>query len=197
MFKVKNFFPYLISMSFLKILQFYFKFDKWHVSPLLKRKYASDLIVHVNKITNIKEKSVAEIGCGLGSIVANINAKSRFGYDQEKAVIDAARFVDKFKRQKTTYSVFDFPNEKMKQKVDIIMMVNWIHNIPNDVMKVEMEKMFVENLNPGGMIITDSVDNERYKFFHDFESMFDQSIYSINCIGVYPANRKLYVIAKR
>lgn len=188
--------PYILSITFLEILRIIFRFDRWHISPIIERKYAQDLVCFLNQLPKIDEMSVAEIGCGLGSIIGRIKSKTKIGYDQELAAIKAARFISQISWNKTVFETFNFPSDELSSEIDILIMVNWIHNIPPETIKLGFLNFFDNHIKRTGMLIADSVDYEGYKYFHNFGEMFDPSVFHCQCLGSYPSNRKIWAIRK-
>ena len=66
-----------------------FHFDPWHVEE--RKTYAEWMIKKINNM-NVKGE-IVEIGCGLGDISAGIHNRCKIGYDIDKRVIRAAKFV--------------------------------------------------------------------------------------------------------
>lgn len=170
-----------------------FKFDKWHTSPSGNRVYPNDIINYANKLKN--SISVCEIGCGLGDIISKINAVKKTGFDMDVNVLKAASWLHRGKTN-LNFEYFSFPESDLKSKYDIIIAVNWLHNIENDSIKKNFINYFNTNLNVNGIMIVDAINNPSYKYYHDFFKYFEQ----INCevleLGSYQSNRKVLIIQK-
>ena len=179
-----------------KILRNVFRFDQWHVSTLSERKYAADTIIFLNGISKDKRVAIVEIGCGLGDIIRNLRFQTKVGYDGERNVIMAASFLSSVSFDRTRYSQFTFPDSVLRNKWNVIVMVNWIHHIEPDVLKKNVEIYFSENLLPDGCIIVDTVQAPNYKYNHDISHLTAD----INCdlvkIGSYENLREVFAIFK-
>lgn len=170
-----------------------FKFDKWHTSPSGNRVYPKDIIIYTNNLKNID--SVCEIGCGLGDIISNIKATKRIGFDLDLNVLKAASWLHK-RKTNLNFDYFLFPDSLLQPKFDVIIAVNWLHNIDNDSIKKNFIKYFTDNLNVNGILIVDAIDNPNYKYHHNFYKYFDQTRCEILELGDYQSNRKVLIIQK-
>lgn len=170
-----------------------FKFDKWHTSPSGNRVYPTDIIIYTNNLKNID--SVCEIGCGLGDIISNIKANQRIGFDLDVNVLKAASWLHQ-RKTNLNFDYFLFPDTLLQSKFDVIIAVNWLHNIGNDSIKKKFTHYFTKNLNVNGILIVDSIDHPNYKYYHNFYKYFDQISCEILELGDYQSNRKVLVIKK-
>lgn len=179
-----------------KLLLLVFHFDKWHTSPLISRKYAQDLIKYLNGIDN--KENYLEIGCGLGDIIKNVSFKKRLGLDYENEVLQAARFLSMLSFQwNIIYKKFTFPNDPIEGKFDVIVLVNWIHNIEPEILKSKLTDYFQNNLCINGIIIIDTVRNDGYKYNHKIDFLMENIHCVINQIGKYENNREIWAIIKK
>jgi 2-polyprenyl-3-methyl-5-hydroxy-6-metoxy-1,4-benzoquinol methylase len=184
-----------IGKSFRIALRSFYKFDKWHLFTLQERKYAKDIIQFSNK--KIKRGKFAEIGCGLGDIVRNVNYDQIYGFDSDIKVLKAARFINSvFQKKKVFFLLFTFPETKLTSYFDVIIMVNWIHHISKEVLKEEIMNYYRLNLNEDGFIILDTVKSKDYKHNHEINYLSD----GLNCnlikIGEYERQREIWAICK-
>lgn len=179
-----------------KLLLWVFHFDNWHISPLSSRRYAQDLILFLNKIEN--NESYLEIGCGLGDIIRNINFKKRLGLDYENEVLRAARLLSFLSFQRNiSYKKFTFPIDPIESKFDVIVLVNWIHNIEPEILKSKLTDYFQNNLVTNGMIIIDTVQNDGYRYNHKVDFLTENIQCEINRLGIYENNRENWAIKKK
>ncbi|HEY5588582.1 MAG TPA: class I SAM-dependent methyltransferase [Candidatus Paceibacterota bacterium] len=179
-----------------KVLKKIFNYNNWHISPLLSRKYAQELILFLNKLEN--NKNYLEIGCGLGDIIRNVNFKKRLGLDYEKEVLRAARFLSLLSFQPNIiYRNFTFPIDQIEGKFDVIVLVNWIHNIEPEILKSKLSDYFQINLNRNGMIIIDTIQNNEYKYNHKVNFLAENLLCEINRIGKYENQREIWEIIKK
>jgi SAM-dependent methyltransferase len=163
---------------------------------LYERPYARDIIKYCNRISK-DHYSLVEIGCGLGEITRNINLKQRIGCDADERVLKAARFLSyvTFKNN-ILFRKFKFPEDKLINKFDIIIMVNWIHEIDSNILKNKLSEYFYSNLADGGTIIIDTVQNKNYLYNHKIAYLTSDLDAIIKEIGLYECDRRLYSILK-
>ena len=179
-----------------KLLQLRFGFDKWHISPLAERPYAIDIISYCN---NRKERDkFAEIGCGLGDIIRNVDYRTRNGFDNDEKVLRAARTLPVVNRKNSTviFGEFNFPDSKLTGQYDVITMVNWIHHIQPATLKKYIEQYFAYNLNADGEIIIDTVQDKAYRYNHNIAFLTEGLQCSTHRIGSYAREREVFAIKK-
>lgn len=177
------------------ILMRIFKFENWHRYSLYDRLYGLEIIKYCN---NCKHKNrIIEIGCGLGDLLRNIHFKKRIGLDSEKNVLKAARLYAYITFQfDISYQLFNFPSTPLIGKHDIILMVNWNHQIAPDLLKKYFVEYFNNNLNENGCIIMDTVDNKDYEYNHDINFLTDSIDCELTKLGTYTYNRSIWIILK-
>ena len=180
---------------FRRLLCKVFHFDKWHLSLLEERKYALDIIDYCNR--RLGRHAIAEIGCGLGDIIRNVDFRKKRAFDAETSVLKAAAFLSRFWcRGKIRFRRFLFPQDQLSGRFDVILLVNWIHNIEHQVLRTGIQKYFTENLRPGGEIILDIVRNKAYKFNHDIFQMTSEIPCQREKIGEYTMGREIWAIRR-
>jgi SAM-dependent methyltransferase len=182
---------------FRSFLCFVFEFDRWHINTLYDRAYARDIIQYVNLHVGDNKNSLAEIGCGLGDIIRNVNYNRRVGYDMERNVLRAARFLSKWNMNgKVHFEVFEFPDSTLNGKHDVLILVNWIHHIAPEVLRTKLEEYFTNHLNTNGELIIDTVHNQGYKYNHSIDFL----VANLNCelveVNAYEIGRKIFAIKK-
>jgi SAM-dependent methyltransferase len=196
--RIKNI-PRIVESRIISLLRTLLKrafyFDAWHCIPLKERPYAYDIINYCN--ARINRKAFVEIGCGLGDIIRGVRFSQRIGYDIDKNVLAAAKFVSilQFKIQ-IDFCLLNFPREYPGGKQDVIVLVNWIHHIPPTILNGAIRKLFTCNLNDNGEIIVDTVQNPQYKFNHQIGSLSNIEHSSVTKIGNYENNREVWAIRK-
>lgn len=179
-----------------KLLLYVFNFDNWHISPIFSRKYAQDLILFLNQIEN--KESYLEIGCGLGDIIRNVNFKIRLGLDYESEVLRAARFLSLLSFQRNIkFKKFTFPIDPIEGKFNIIALVNWIHNIEPEILKLRLTEYFQNNLDTNGMIIIDTVQDDGYRYNHNVNFLTENIKCEIILIGSYGNQREIWGMMKK
>ena len=179
-----------------KALQFFYGFDKWHISPLSERPYAKDAIAYSN---NRKERNnFVEIGCGLGDIIRNADYVNRTGLDTDRKVLKAAAVLPSKTRhaKKVNFEVFNFPESILNGKFDVITMVNWIHHIEPVILKKNIEQYFRDNLVAGGEILIDTVQDRDYRYNHNIQFLTGGIQCEVFRIGEYARQREVWAIKK-
>jgi SAM-dependent methyltransferase len=179
-----------------QILKAAFRFDQWHVIGSGERKYVHDVIEFLNNLPEQERKRVVEIGCGLGDIIKRLHFVTKVGYDSERNVLKAARFLAAVTFNDTAFSDFVFPSTKLKDKSNAIVMVNWIHHVKSPLLKEYLELYFLENLLPNGCIIIDTVQAKNYKYNHDISYLTSTISCSVVKIGSYENQREVFAIFK-
>lgn len=136
----------IIKKKFYTILQKKYGFADWHLEPINFRPYAQEVVSGIGRYINKQEiKSVVEVGCGLGDIIGNIKTVSdkkceKIGIDMEENVLKGARFL----HPSTTFLQGSFDNVRDWDGVCLIM-VNFIHGIPYDVLQQEVYGLLKSN----------------------------------------------------
>jgi 2-polyprenyl-3-methyl-5-hydroxy-6-metoxy-1,4-benzoquinol methylase len=177
------------------ILRSFYGFDKWHLFTLTERIYAKDIIIYCND--RIKKNAFAEIGCGLGDIIRNVNYVEKLGFDTDINVLRAAStFARICFRKKIKFSVFHFPDSNLNGKFDVIVMVNWIHHVEPFILKSKIEQYSKLNLNNGGCIILDTVQDKEYRFNHNINYLAKDLNSTLTKLGDYERQRQVWAINK-
>ncbi len=178
-----------------RILSMIIGFDRWHVSPLKERPYATDIIAHCNQLSD--KVQYAEIGCGLGDILRNVFFLNRIGYDMDVRVLKGAKFLPvKGEINRIMFRRFLFPDDVIEEKVNVLVMVNWIHHIEPDTLRSKIAHYLAENVLPGGRIIVDTVQDPAYRFNHNIEFLTNHLACSVKLIGNYVRQRQVWAIIK-
>ena len=175
-------------------MQLIYGFDRWHVSPVEERPYALDVIRYCNQRS--ERNSFAEIGCGLGDILFNVQYREKKGFDYDEKVLKAASFIARMKNQKVEFKHFRFPESPLAGKFDVITMVNWIHHIEPEMLKEKISEYFNTNLNRNGEILIDTVQDAQYKYNHDINFLIIELNCSLYRVGEYQRQREVWAIKK-
>ncbi len=162
------------------ILYKIYNFDKWHSQIIYGDKYTTTVISYIN---SLKANSIVEIGCGLGDILLKINVSEKTGLDQSQEVLNAASFIFKLKFKKAVFKKFDFINDSLQNKYDVILLVNWPHTIDEKILKKKIETMFNDNLSNYGTIIIDTFTDESYTYNHDINFLTRNITCDVTKIG--------------
>jgi hypothetical protein len=170
-------------------------FDRWHVTSLEQRPYATDIISYANHVK--MRNSCVEIGCGLGDIIRNVKFDARVGLDNDQKVLNAARLISKLTGNgNIKFSLFNFPADELKGRYNLIIMVNWIHHIQPGVLKKRLELFVHENLDSHGEIIVDTVQEKSYEYNHDIKFLVEGMNCAVARIGEYSRQREVWAIKK-
>ena len=152
--------------TWLRGVQHLFRFDAWHASaPYSCRPYKKRVAELAN---SLQPQAVVEVGCGLGDILSHVKARERFGFDNDAAVIRAARFLHPRRihwiRGDASSVALAMPGER---PIDCMIMVNWIHNLSAE----QLAACLLPLLPRIGHLILDAIDADgppSYRFKHDF-----------------------------
>jgi SAM-dependent methyltransferase len=158
---------------------------------MISKNYAKTIVKYCNN--NFKDKSVVEIGCGLGDIIRRINSKNKTGLDIDQNVLNAAHFLSK----KIHFQQFSFVENALIGNYDIILLVNWIHGIEPEILKEKIRVYFNKNLNINGIIIIDIVKSTDYKYNHKIKYLLENINCAVEKIYEKLSGRELYIIKKR
>jgi hypothetical protein len=180
------------------MLFYIFRFDHWHVSPLLERPYARDIINYLNSQPADHRRRIIEIGCGLGDILRNVRFHEKLGLDCDINALRAATFLSclRLKREDIRFEYSKFPDTQVNGFYDAILMVNWIHNIPPVLLKEKIEEYFREHLLPGGQFLIDTVGAKNYKYNHSVEFLTEGLDCSVATLGNYENMRNIFILKK-
>jgi SAM-dependent methyltransferase len=144
----------------LKILAKIFGFHPWHASsPVSARPYRL-LIAQI--VSDLHPQSVAEIGCGLGHILAHISASKLYGYDIDQNAIRAGRFLNRLYGGNIVFQVGSF--SMVTQQIDVLILVNWIHALS----PLELDHALTPLLDRIEYLLVDTLDQGELGFKHDF-----------------------------
>ena len=115
-----------LERSFNQLLYHSYGFDTWHIANGSRnRPYKKLLAAQINDLEG-KLGLAVEIGCGLGDILSQVDARKRIGCDIDAAAICAARIRNVFRDIEFRAGDYKCITE---QKIDAVIAVNWIHGI--------------------------------------------------------------------
>jgi ubiquinone/menaquinone biosynthesis C-methylase UbiE len=167
-----------VSLKFRKIfwglllifLWLIYRFDKWHLyGTIYSRKYKQQVIDLAN---SVHPNSAIEIGCGLGDIISRVQANSdyKIGLDIDSRVISAAKILYS-KHAKFIVGSLESPQIN---SVDIVIMVNWIHILPKEVLETMIDRIREFSK----FVLVDAINKDRsgYSYYHDFSFMKSRGI---------------------
>lgn len=174
-------------------LRLYFGYDKWHDSSYFERPYTKQIVQHLNK--REERNYVLEIGCGTGSILRRLDFVERLGLDYDTRVLNALVFMNKLSGQKLIQTKhFNFLSDQISGNFDVIVLVNWIHEIKPTKLRSNLNKMYSQNLCLGGEIIIDTVGQSSYRHNHNIEFLTKDLDAKVILLGEFEFGRKVYSI---
>lgn len=167
-------------------------FDAWHTVPYQMREYAWDIVSMINESPDeYKDFTIAEIGCGLGDIIRNINANRKYGIDLSAEVIEAAKTLDK--RGEVNWIPGSFYDAAKLNDIDMLITVNFMHEIkPNDLKDMYDSVIKSNNIK---YIIADSAKGYQYEYWHDFSYLLPD--YEVVSYKTYSYNKRVFLFKKR
>ena len=169
MFDIKSVRDFL-EKRYLYFLYIKIHFAQWHLERASERPYAVYLI---NKINNMKlTGKIVEIGCGLGDILSGLKTRNKVGYDVDKTVIRAAKWVHPL--IKTYVGSFE---DICGEKISLLITVNFLFSLEEDM----FQKCFktITTQNNISRIVVDDVPCPPYTYYHDYISFFKSIGYEL------------------
>jgi SAM-dependent methyltransferase len=185
------------EVAFRSLLRLFLPFDPWHLMPLAAKDYAVGIIEHLNALPRNRRGRVADIGCGLGDILLNLDFEERFGFDSDSAVLKGAEIVRLTHfRGNARFAVYSFPGNGLDGGFDAMIMVNWPHAFPPDLLKTGINRIFRNHVNPGGCLVIDTVSKDGYPYRHTAEFLLGDLGGVLEQIGAYPCGRRVWKATK-
>jgi SAM-dependent methyltransferase len=185
------------EVTFRFLLRLLIPFDPWHRAPLAAKDYARGIIDHLNALPAERRGRVAEIGCGLGDILLNLDFEERLGLDSDPVVLKAAEFVRRTHfRGRADFAAFSFPDNRLAGSFDAIILTNWPHAVPPEALKTGVLRLFEDSLTPGGCLVIDTVSKEGYPHRHEAAVLLGDLEGRVELIGAYPCGRRVWKITK-
>lgn len=161
----------IIQKLFRVFLFIIFWFDFWHTSPKANRDYVKYVLLLIKK----KYKSILDIGCGLGDIAANTHCEKKYFVDIDNKVLRAAKFLSLFNPNTwNSENLYINLNSLMRINIksDVIVCLNFFHNISEQRLKKIINNIYNKNLNKNGMFIFDIIKaNINYKYNHNLKKI--------------------------
>jgi hypothetical protein len=98
--------------------------------------------------------------------------------------------------KKATFSKLDFLADQLNGTYDVIILINWIHDIKPIILKSKIEGFYEWNLNDGGYIIFDTLSTSGYTYKHDVNYLSETIGTEIKLLGQFHHGRNVWVIKK-
>lgn len=185
------------EVAFRVALRRFIPFDPWHRMPLAAKDYAVGIIEHLNALPAGRRGRVADIGCGLGDILLNLDFEERHGFDSDPAVLKAAEIVRRSHfRGRARFALHSFPGDRLDGLFDAVILVGWLHGIPSDPAREGIERMFADNVRPGGCLVIDTVSKDGYPYRHEAAVLLGDLGGRVEQLGAYPCGRRVWKVTK-
>lgn len=163
----------IIKKKIYQVLQRYYNFGSWHITPINDRPYGLETIRVLNKLIRknkfSKSMPFVEVGCGLGEIIGGIKWKyKKTGYDISMEALKAgALLYPKVKFHKGSFKDIDCGD------INCLIMLNFIHMIPHDRLKDQIDAVLAKN-RVKLFVLDTFTENEgtEYVYSHDGEYLF-------------------------
>ena len=165
---------------------------KWHIASPSNKPYLNDIVLHLN---SLDLERVAEIGCGTCDILRKINCNYRFGFDIDNRVLRVAKILNSLAFKEVSLSTYDFSSDDVLWDFDAILLINWPHEIPGNILKNKLDAM-TDKMKVGSRIIIDTVGDHGYKFNHNINDLFNEDSFEIDVISTY-GSRTVYAVVLR
>lgn len=164
-----------IKKKIYQMLQGYYGFGTWHVEPINNRPYGLEVCRTLNKLIGQNKFrqpiSFVEVGCGLGDIIGSLKWKyGKLGYDISAEVLKGGAILHPtVKFHKGSFDDIDCG------EINCLIMVGFIHMIPYNKLKKEIE-IVLKNNRVKMFVLDTFTDNEgtEYIYSHNGEYLFDR-----------------------
>jgi len=156
---------------YLSALRLGFGFDKWHSGANYANRPYKKVVVDL--VNSLNPDVVVELGCGLGDIVARIQAKKRFGVDPDTSVIRAARFLHPFSVEWIVGDATAVINIAPGARINCFLAINWIHFLNRE----ELAQAIAPHIDRTDYFIFDrfNYDLKPGRFDHDFAFLVNRA----------------------
>ncbi len=176
------------------LLQRVYGFDSWHVGHS-GEPYAADIVRYLNAWPETSRQAVVEIGCGLGDILRHLRFQTRLGLDRDPGVLRAARLLAMFQgAAKPRFEAFEYPQSALVGVYNVIIMVNWIHQVDPEPLRQAVRTCVAHHLHPGGGVVLDTVEDPAYRYNHDVHLLAPTGTV-IEHVGQYARGRHVWVVS--
>ena len=194
---LKYYIAEMVSRPLRFVLVKLYKTSGWHVATVFNKNYSQDVVNYINGSLG-DVNSIAEIGCGACDILRLIKCDKKYGYDNDAGVLSMASLLNKLYGQNIFLIKYDFSDDTYKKinwEYDVLVMVNWTHEVESSVLKRRLQYIS-ESMPCGSVILIDTVHCDDYKYNHDINFLFDtgssaiKAVYSDLIRTVYAVRKK-------
>lgn len=179
-----------LKVFYYRSLQKRFGFDPWHTSPYELREYVQAVAAYINRH---RPECVVDIGCGLGDLLAHIQAPKRIGVDPGKGEMEAARHL--YGRQGIRFVRGSFDEFGEGMAIDYLITLNFMHGSPESIWKPAYTRICEKN--QISHIIVDSYQTTEDTYRLDFDRILPENYEKGECLGVFLGDRHIYVYHRK
>ena len=148
----------------------FYDVSRWHVASSANKPYVLDAIAYVEARRPLR---VVEVGCGFCDILSHVPAPFRLGYDADAHVVRAAQLYTRLKGSRVALQRLDLMGEGVPNvAADAWILVNWLHEFEPELVNRRLREVFAQ-LEPGGVMIFDTVTAPPYRHAHDAGAVAD------------------------
>lgn len=187
---IKNLIVGCVKVFYYRSLQKRYGFDPWHTSPYELREYVQAVAKYVN---DKGAKSVVDIGCGLGDLLAHIQAPFRLGIDPGKGEIEAATHL--YEKKGIRFIRGSFDEMEQGQEIDYLITLNFMHGSPEEIWRPAYAGICEKNRI--SHIIVDSYKTTQDSYRLDFDRILPREYIRRECLGRFLGERYIYVYEKK
>ncbi len=144
---------------------------RWHYLPKEAKPYSMDIVKILMALVK-PEDLVVEIGCGLGEILACAPARHRFGFDLNKHILDAGRYLHRSQNLSLAEGTFADVEKRGIRDMDFLLCLQFLHLIPTEEVKRLLQDFFSKH--PVRFLFIDTVPVEN-AFAHDWSQILPSS----------------------
>lgn len=179
-----------------RLFNAFFGLSGFHNIPFSSKAYCVDIVIWLNARTG--RHNVVEIGCGLGDIIRRLEYNVKCGLDKKDSVLRALRFLKHLHfwvggNRSMYLGVHDVNIHRLHGTWDVIILVNWVHNLEPSRFQNILETMYNDNLATGGEIVIDLISDVSvlHAYAHNLELLLKNIRPKIVQIGSYTDHNKL------
>jgi SAM-dependent methyltransferase len=169
--------------------------ESWHGGSPDRHPYR-DAVAHALNLR--RPRSVLEFGCGLGDIIAKVDAPKRIGTDLNGRVLLAAALAHPIH---FAFGGLSFRRlalgHFLPERFDAVICVNFIHNIAPAQLRGFFSAILVDSLTPKGVLVFDAVSNSAYRFNHDPAYLLRDLDVAVTSMGGFEFDRTIYFAERR
>jgi SAM-dependent methyltransferase len=168
--------------------------ETWHANPPGRHAYHAVILARVNAM---RPASVLELGCGFGDIICKTRARYRLGTDAAAGVLTGAKFCHPLLWLSGGISFRKLLlGQALQGRFDAILCVNFIHIIAPTDLGAAIAQLARDNLEAGGLMVFDVMDNPRYTHNHDAAYLLEETGLAFEIVPGFEFGRSLVFARK-